>query len=164
MSPERPPATPDAHDRSADAQVSGLLDVVRLQIVLWNRVDRRLRDELGVTLGQYEALWFAARTGDVAGARTVDLAHELRITAGGVSKLVDRVVGLGLAEREADGSDRRVTRVRLTDAGDELVRRGAEVCAAELRAAFPAGAARDLAALGDLATSLLAVEQPGGAA
>ncbi|WP_022929260.1 MarR family winged helix-turn-helix transcriptional regulator [Patulibacter americanus] len=159
-----PPPAPDPDTRAAEDDVSGLLDVVRLQIVLWNRVDRRLRDELGLTLGQFETLWFAARAPEEAGARTVDLAHALRITAGGVSKLVDRVVGLGLAEREPDATDRRVTRVRLTAAGRDRTRRGVDVCAAELRETFPADRAADLAALGRLATGLLAAERQGGAA
>jgi DNA-binding MarR family transcriptional regulator len=157
------PAPPPTPAPTADDQVSGLLDVVRLQIVLWNRVDRRLRDELDLTLGQFETLWFAARAPEEAGARTVDLAHELRITAGGVSKLVDRVVGLGLAEREPDAADRRVTRVRVTPDGHDRLRRGAEACAAELRAAFPPASTGDLAALSGLATDLLAAEQTGAA-
>ncbi len=48
-----------------------------------------------------------------------ELAGQLGLTSGGTTRLVDRVVAAGLAEREACPSDRRVQWVVLSDAGEQ---------------------------------------------
>lgn len=50
-----------------------------------------------------------------------ELATQLGVTSGGVTRLVDRVSALGLVERRPCTDDRRVHRARLTDRGRNLL-------------------------------------------
>jgi DNA-binding MarR family transcriptional regulator len=90
-------------------------DLVRLEIVLWDRVDAALRERHGISLAFFEALHAVAAGG--GSLRVGDLASALRVSVGGVSKLVDRVEAAGLFVREADPDDRRAARARITTAG-----------------------------------------------
>jgi DNA-binding MarR family transcriptional regulator len=91
-------------------------NVIRLEIVLWERVDARLRGAHGLPLAFFESLRFLS--GAPRGSMRVgDLARALRVTVGGASKLVDRIERAGLIAREADPDDRRASRVALTAAG-----------------------------------------------
>ncbi|NQX28904.1 MarR family transcriptional regulator [Microbacteriaceae bacterium VKM Ac-2854] len=89
--------------------------VVRAQIDLWNALERRLRSVPGaVSIGRCDVLEVA---GAAESARVQDIAAALRITVGGASRLVDRLEADGLLVREAHPSDRRSSRVVLTEAG-----------------------------------------------
>jgi DNA-binding MarR family transcriptional regulator len=96
--------------------VHWLNDLVRLEIILWERVNARLRADPGITMAQFEALHTVADSGREA-LRVGDLAAALAITIGGASKLADRVVAAGLLHRLPDPDDRRASRVALTPAG-----------------------------------------------
>ncbi|HWO94193.1 MAG TPA: MarR family transcriptional regulator [Dehalococcoidia bacterium] len=63
-----------------------------------------------------------------------ELANEFHIGLPSATALVDRLVRAGLLSRAEDPNDRRVTRVRLTNAGKERVRRLFEQEVAETRA------------------------------
>jgi DNA-binding MarR family transcriptional regulator len=89
-------------------------DLVRVEIGLWEAVDRRLRDDLGLPLGRFEALQAIARTPT---ARVQDVADAIMITVGAASKLVDRLEGGGLCERRPHPTDRRSSAIALTAAG-----------------------------------------------
>jgi MarR family transcriptional regulator, organic hydroperoxide resistance regulator len=91
-------------------------DLVRLEIVLWDRVDARLKADHDLPLPHFEALHMVARDPD-ASLRIGDLAGRLRISVGGASKLADRVVASGLLRRDPDPDDRRASRVALTPEG-----------------------------------------------
>ncbi|MEV4346798.1 MarR family winged helix-turn-helix transcriptional regulator [Actinoplanes sp. NPDC049596] len=93
-------------------------DLVRLEIVLWDHLDARLKQAHDLPLASFETLW-VLRDRDVA--RVGDLARELRITMGGASKLADRVRAAGLIERTADPGDRRASRISLTPAGRAML-------------------------------------------
>lgn len=54
-------------------------------------------------------------------ARMKDLARFLSITPASVTSLVDGLVQMDLLERSTDSEDRRITRLRLTDAGRKLL-------------------------------------------
>jgi DNA-binding MarR family transcriptional regulator len=56
--------------------------------------------------------------------RMADLAAHLGLDRSSVTGLVDRATARGLVERFADPDDGRASRVRLTDAGRTLARRG----------------------------------------
>jgi DNA-binding MarR family transcriptional regulator len=90
-------------------------DLVRLEIVLWERVDARLRARHQLSLAFFEALQAVASQG--GSMRVGDLAATLRVSVGGTSKLVDRVEAAGLFAREADPHDRRAARAAITTAG-----------------------------------------------
>jgi len=89
-------------------------DLVRVEIVLWDALDRRLRHDLDLPLGRFEALQAVARTPT---ARVQDVADALAITVGATSKLVDRLEGSGLCERRPHPTDRRSSAIALTAAG-----------------------------------------------
>jgi MarR family transcriptional regulator, organic hydroperoxide resistance regulator len=77
-------------------------------------VNRRLRAEFGLSAVLFELMTAIAGT---PGCRVHDLAAELGVSAGGASKLVDRLEALGLCRRQPNPSDRRSSLVELTDAG-----------------------------------------------
>jgi len=89
--------------------------------VLWDRVDAVLRERHEVSLAFFEALHFTSQAQD-GSLRLGDLAKAIRITIGGASKLVDRVIAAGLLERLPDPHDRRAARIRLTREGARKLR------------------------------------------
>lgn len=67
-----------------------------------------------------------------------ELAEQLVITRGGLTKLVDRLVKAGLLERTFCETDRRVSYATLTKAGAELLDEMRPIVIAELKVAFAA--------------------------
>lgn len=96
--------------------IQWLTDLIRLEIVLWDRIDTRLKHEHDLPLAFFESLYAIAQSHE-GSLRVGDLARALRVTVGGTSKVVDRIERAGLIRREPDGDDRRASRVALTDAG-----------------------------------------------
>jgi DNA-binding MarR family transcriptional regulator len=101
----------DAPDRVAWA-----IDLIRLEITVWDRLDGRLRERHDLSLAYFEVLHFVAQT-PKAGLRVGDLATAMKVTVGGTSKLVDRVESAGLISRAPDPADRRASRLSLTASG-----------------------------------------------
>jgi DNA-binding MarR family transcriptional regulator len=89
-------------------------DLVRVETRLYNAVSARLRAEQGLGLGQFELLEVIDR---VPGCRVRDIAGELAITVGAVSKAVDRLVAADWCLRDAHPQDRRSSVLRLTPEG-----------------------------------------------
>jgi len=77
-------------------------------------VNRRLRTEFGLSAVLLEVMLVV---GDTPGCRVHDVAAELGLSAGGVSKLIDRLEATGLCRRLPNPSDRRSSLVELTDVG-----------------------------------------------
>lgn len=98
------------------ARVEWVSDIIRLEIVLWERVDTRLRERHELPLSFFESLYFVSRAPG-QNLRVGDLSQALRITIGGASKLVDRIEKAGLLARQADPHDRRAALIALTPAG-----------------------------------------------
>ena len=78
--------------------------------------------EHGLTLSEYEVLLLLARAEDRRMRRT-DLAQEVRLSASGVTRMLDRMEATGLVEKGSCASDARVTYAVLTDAGQEKLER-----------------------------------------
>ncbi len=77
--------------------------------------DASLREKVGIGQAWFEALLRIERSG---GFMTMgELADQVAITTGGVTRLVDRLVEAGLAERKACESDRRIQYVAITEPG-----------------------------------------------
>jgi len=64
--------------------------------------------------------------------RVYDIAAELGITTGGVSKLVDRIEASGHCRRRPNPADRRSSLLELTPAGQRLLVRARDVVDDEL--------------------------------
>jgi DNA-binding MarR family transcriptional regulator len=78
--------------------------------------------ELGLTTAQLRVLFLIrGESGVTAG----ELASRLNVTPPTISGIVDRLVRLKLVVREADESDRRLVRNRLTDEGEAVCSRTA---------------------------------------
>jgi DNA-binding MarR family transcriptional regulator len=97
-------------------RVQWLSDLIRLEIVLWDRIDQRLKEVHSLPLAFYESLYFLARAPE-GSLRVGELAQALGLTVGGTSKVVDRIERAGLVIRNPDGEDRRASRVALTPTG-----------------------------------------------
>lgn len=104
-------------------------DLIRLETELWDAVDRRLREECGLSMGGFDVMQIVART---PGCRVYDIARELSITVGGTSKAVDRIEAAGHLARNANPGDRRSSIIELTTAGTSLLAKAGQVVDDEL--------------------------------
>ncbi len=95
-------------------------DLVRVETVLWNDVDARLRAQYDLTLGRFETMQVLARCGP---CRVSDIAEDLAIGWAGASKIVDRVEAAGHCRRRANPDDGRSSLVALTPSGRAVLRR-----------------------------------------
>jgi MarR family multiple antibiotic resistance transcriptional regulator len=135
-------------------------DLVRFETRLYNTLNDRLRTEHGLTAGQFEFLQLiAARDG----CRVHDLAAELAITTGAVSKGIDRLEAAGWVRRVPHPANRRSSVLTLTEAGQALLEAAAPtfdaVLGAHLAAPLPS---RSLATLGPALGQLRgAIEEAG---
>jgi DNA-binding MarR family transcriptional regulator len=112
------------HERYPEGGATGfraLTSLVRTYGVVTRAIESVLRP-LELTLSRYEVLLLLSftRAGSVPIMRLRDL---LMIHGSSVTYLVDRLEEAGWVAREPDRSDRRVSRVRLTDAGREVLDR-----------------------------------------
>ncbi|XVU29118.1 MarR family winged helix-turn-helix transcriptional regulator [Actinoplanes sp. CA-054009] len=136
-------------------------DLVRLEIVLWDHLDSRLKQAHGLSLASFETLWVLK---DREMARVGDLARELRITMGGASKLADRVRAAGFIERTADPADRRATQIALTAEGREMLAAATETYDAAVSELLDGVISDDeLSVTKDVITRLLASARPAAA-
>ncbi len=123
-------------------------EIVRLEIELWDAVDGRLRETPGISTGDFDVMQVVART---PSCRVYDIAEQLSVTVGGISKAVDRLERRGQVARRSNPEDRRSSIIELTPQGAEaFARAGAvvdEELALRLGSVLPADA---LAQLGSL--------------
>jgi DNA-binding MarR family transcriptional regulator len=109
--------------------VQGTQDGKKQELRLWLRmlsttklisqeIRRRLRNEFGATLPQFDLLAQLYRERD--GLRLGELSKRTMVTNGNVTGLVERLEGDGLVMRETPDGDRRVTVAKLTPKGEEL--------------------------------------------
>lgn len=94
----------------------------RLEYIL----GRAIEQECGISHLMFEVLLILGRAGG-PGMSMGSIAQERVLTTGGVTRLVDRMVGAGLVTRDEDPADRRGRLVRLTQLGEETVARAARV-------------------------------------
>ncbi len=81
---------------------------------------RTLEEHHGLALSTFEAMIRVERAPE-ARLTMGALASEMVLTTGGITRLVDRMITAGLAERVPDDHDRRVLWVALTDPGRRLL-------------------------------------------
>ena len=117
--------------------IQWLSDLIRVEIVLWNRINARLLNAHDLSLAFFESLYFIDQAPNGT-LRIGDLARSLRITVGATSKLVDRIAVTGLIRREFDADDRRASHVVLTDAGKQALAIASTTYTAELAALLDA--------------------------
>ncbi len=99
---------------------------------LTRQLSAQLVAEHGLTLNEYEVLHLLARAPERA-MRRVDLAHDVRLSPSGVTRLLDRLEAAGLVCKASCETDGRVSYAELTPAGMAKLERCApdQVAAAE---------------------------------
>lgn len=110
-----------------------LLDTIPAWHFWFVRPFKKLLDE-GVSLDMYYCIQALRRHGDTV--TMTELSRLARMPKQQMSKLVDRLVESGFAERLSDPDDRRVVRLRTTDRAEEYIRHFLEKDAAEYRTFF----------------------------
>jgi len=112
MSPARP-FTPYDGDHY-DAHKSIGHQIAKLMLVMRRELELRMAEH-GLTDAQWKPLWILKTRTE---ATAIELAREMDMDAGAVTRLVDRLEAKGLVERARSEFDRRVVHLRLTPAGD----------------------------------------------
>lgn len=102
----------------AAARLAFFSDLVRCETRLYNQFDTELRAAHGIVTSQYEFLRYLR---DHESPRTSDIAAEMAIGVGAVSKAMDRLEARGLIVRTPNPASRRSTILLLTDAGQALL-------------------------------------------
>ena len=82
------------------------------------QIDARLGED-GLTDAQWRPLLILHLKGECSPA---EIARELQMDAGAVTRMIDRLERKGLCERERDSQDRRVVHVALTAEGRRIAR------------------------------------------
>ena len=104
--------------------------LIRFEVALWNAVDARLRAECDLSLS-----WFAPMQviGRSERCRVYDIADELSMSVGGVSKLIDRIEASGYCARNPNPDDRRSSIIELTPRGAQVLTAATAAFEDELR-------------------------------
>lgn len=113
-------------------------DLVRAETRLYNAIDARLREQHGLSLGQFELLQIINRRAE---CRVLDIVREVAITVGAASKAVDRLEAAGWCRRRVDEHDRRSSLLSVTPAGARLLARAEPTFEQELAVLFAGVAA-----------------------
>jgi DNA-binding MarR family transcriptional regulator len=90
-----------------------------VMLLMRREVDRRMLQH-DLTDAQWKPLWLL-KLGRAGNA--IELAREMAIDAGAVTRMLDRLEAKGLLERVRSEADRRVVHLRLTPAGDAVARK-----------------------------------------
>lgn len=115
--------------KSADELRQLFSDIVRLEIELWDAVDRRLRETPGISMGDFDVMQIVERT---PSCRVYDIAEQLSVTVGGISKAVDRLERRGHVARRSNPEDRRSSIIELTSEGAQALAEARSVVDDEL--------------------------------
>jgi DNA-binding MarR family transcriptional regulator len=115
MSNTRPCTLYDGHCYEVSESIGHQL--VNLMMLMRREVETRMAAH-GLTDAQWKPLWMLK-----AGRATTafELAREMDVDAGAITRLVDRLAAKGLVERARSATDRRVVHLRLTSAGETAV-------------------------------------------
>ncbi len=126
--PSRPPLGPCSFYQAERYSMTDSLghQLVRLMIGLRREVETRM-GALGLTDAQWKPLWILKQG---AISTSFELAREMDIDAGALTRMLDRLEAKGLIERARSATDRRVVNLALTPAGDAVVAQVPNVLAA----------------------------------
>jgi DNA-binding MarR family transcriptional regulator len=121
-----PRQAPFYDGRRYDVAESVGYQLVQLALQLRREVEFRMASH-GLTDAQWRPLWLL-KNGLTGNA--IELAREMHVDAGAVTRLLDRLEAKGLVDRLRSGQDRRVVHLRLTAAGEAAVAEVPQVLAA----------------------------------
>ena len=112
---------PSATTPVTSPAIEAFVRLVRANAAVTRQLSAQLSADHGLNLSAYEALLSLARAPE-SRLRRVDLANNLLLTAGGVTRLLDGLERDGCVAREECSSDRRVIYAVLTEAGRDKLR------------------------------------------
>jgi DNA-binding MarR family transcriptional regulator len=106
----------------SDAELRAWKSFLRANSRLTTELDRELRADHGVALGDFDVLAQLGEAGP-GGLRMCDLAEAVVLSPSGLSRRIDRLERAGLVQRERGASDARNREARLTAEGKRLLNR-----------------------------------------
>ncbi len=109
-------AAPDPTGDLGAVELEAWGGLLRTHAALVRALDHEMQAEHGISLTQYEVLLLLARSDNCA-LRMNELADGALLSLSGLSRLVDRLVSLGLVERRQCPTDRRGAFAVITPAG-----------------------------------------------
>jgi DNA-binding MarR family transcriptional regulator len=115
--------------------MSAWVRLLRAHATTTRAFNAELLNEHGLTINDFEALLRLSRAED-GRMRRVDLAENLLLTASGVTRLLDGLEALGLVERAACSSDRRVVYAVITEEGRKRLQAASDSHVASVTALF----------------------------
>lgn len=120
------PAVPAApQDLCSDSRIH-VFGVLLEAMAQLNRIfDRSLRENVGINQSLFEGLLRIERSGGQLSMG--ELADQVALTSGGVTRMVARLVEAGYADRRPCETDRRVQYVGITPEGRSVLGRAIEV-------------------------------------
>jgi DNA-binding MarR family transcriptional regulator len=102
--------------KKASPSVAAVGRLIGAHAALTRQLNAELVAGHGLTLHEYEVLLLLARAPERV-MRRVDLAHEVRLSPSGVTRLLDRLEAAGMVGKRQCEKDGRVTYAELTAAG-----------------------------------------------
>ena len=127
-------SAPDVEEVKPPVVVS-IVRMLRL-VARMRRHHATISASVGLMPGDLDILYLLQRTQDSVGPRVTDLATNLGVTPGGISKRIDRLEVAGLVQRIDAADDRRAWRIKLTAEGLALVRKARQFPRANLNEAL----------------------------
>ncbi|MEU5051228.1 MarR family transcriptional regulator [Streptomyces sp. NPDC021096] len=94
--------------------------VQRMQRV-YDQHFKRLSDEFGVNMGEFDVLSTLCRSGPPYTLSAGAFAKAAMVSPGAITNRMDRLEDKGLVERIRDRADRRSVQIRLTERGKSLI-------------------------------------------
>jgi DNA-binding MarR family transcriptional regulator len=132
--------------RVAEPHLSAWRAVLSVHTSVVARVEEALAAAALPPLAWYDLLW-AIRRAPGRRVRMAELADNLTLSRGGLTKLADRLEAATLLRREPADDDGRGLYAVLTEAGEEMLRRMWPVYSRVLRETFVAAITEDEAAV-----------------
>jgi DNA-binding MarR family transcriptional regulator len=123
---------PSATAPKTSVAIEAFVRLVRAHAAVTRQLSAQLSADHGLNINAYEALLLLARADD-SRMRRVDLASQLLLTAGGVTRLLDGLERDGFVAREECSSDRRVSYAVLTEAGRDKLREASKSHTRQIR-------------------------------
>jgi MarR family 2-MHQ and catechol resistance regulon transcriptional repressor len=143
-----------------DALLTTFGRLVEAHASLGRQLGRSLEEEAGVPHTWFEVLLRISRS-DGRQISMGDLAQQVALTSGGITRLVDRMVDAQLVRRVPCPTDRRVAYAALTAKGERQLRDATKVHTRDLQEAFSGFSAADLRRLDELLDRLRAARIDG---
>jgi DNA-binding MarR family transcriptional regulator len=124
-----------ASDRLSTLELDAWGGLLRTHSVLFRELERRLVRSHGMPISTYDVLLRLAWAGN-AGLRMSELAAQLLMTTGGLTRLADRLERDGLITRTRSDHDLRGYEARITPTGRKALRSASRRHLADLHELF----------------------------